>query len=188
MSASKAMFTEMQEQEVNEQRMPVLAKRSIYNISNDHLLLMQQIEDAEGEITEEMSASLAINEKELQAKAVSYGYIMRQYDYDIEQINQEVARLNKLSQAKVKVKEELKSRISDAMKAYNIEKIDHANLKLSFRKSKVLVIDDNAHIPVEYIKTKEVETVDKAGIKKAIEEGTEYSSIWIHENQNLQIK
>lgn len=173
---------------MEEQLIVAPAKRSIYNISNDHLQLMQEIENLEGEITPEIAEALQINQAELQTKAVSYGYVMRQYDFEIDQINQEVARLNKLAQAKAKVKDELKTRISDAMKAYNIEKIDHANLKLSFRKSKVLVIDENAHIPVEYIKTKEVETVDKAGLKKAIDEGAEFTGIWIHENSSLQIK
>lgn len=171
-----------------ENQTPIVRKKSIYNISYDHQVLMQQIEDSEGEITPEIGEQLAINEKELQEKAVSYGYVMKQYDFEIDQINAEIERLGKLASQKTKIKEELKTRIADAMIKFNIQKIDHANLKLSFRKSNALVINQDAHIPVEYIKTKEVETIDKAGLKKAVEEGQEFEGIWIIENQNLQIK
>lgn len=165
-----------------------LVKKSIYNIQNDHLILMQQIEDLEGLITPEIGEQLAINEKELQEKAVSYGYVIRQYDFEIDQISAEIARLSAISASKAKIKEELKSRISEAMLKFNIIKIDQSNLKLSFRKSDRLIIDDGAHIPTGYITTKEVETVDKAGLKKAIKEGAEFTGMWIDEVQHLQIK
>ena len=47
-------------------------KTSLYQIENEHLALMQQIENAEGEITEEIAEQLEINEGQLQSKSIAY--------------------------------------------------------------------------------------------------------------------
>lgn len=181
----KEEFMETREQEY---QLPVPRKKSIYNISYEHQLLMQEIEDNYGEITPEIGEQLAITEKELQEKAVSYGYVMKQYDFEIDQINKEVERLQKLAKSKEKIQSELKERISDAMIRFGIQKIDHANLKLSFRKSEQLVIDDDAKIPKKFIKKVTTEKTDNAAIKKAVQEGEKITGIRVITKQNLQIK
>jgi len=168
--------------------LPVPRKKSIYSISYDHQLLMQEIEDNEGEITPEIGDKLAINEKELQEKAVSYGYVMKQYDFEVAQIKSEIERLTALSKSKEAIKEQLKTRISDAMQKYNIQKIDHANLKLSFLKSDQIIIDEGAKIPKQFIKVKIVTTTDQAGLKKAIKEGEKFEGVRVMDKFNLQIK
>ncbi len=182
---TKDMFMETREQG---ELVPVIRKKSIYNIQSDHLLLMQMIEDLEGEITPEISEQLAINKADLEEKAVSYGYVMRQYDFEVDQINQEITRLTKIAASKSKIKEELKSRISESMLYFNVDKIEMNNLKLSFRQSESLIIDEGAHIPVEYITTVETEKIDKAEIKKDVKAGKEMLGIWIQKKQNLQIR
>lgn len=164
------------------------AKKSIYNIQEDYLRLMDEIEQAEGELSEELENRLTINQAELETKSVSYGYVIRQFDAEVDQINKEIERLTKLSSAKQKAQQGLKDRIKDAMLAHGITKIQQNNLTLSFRKSEQLIIDQGAHIPVEYISTKETEVIDKAGIKAAVKAGVEFTGIFIQENQNLQIK
>lgn len=163
-------------------------KKSIYNIHEDYLRLMDEIEQAEGELSEDLDKRLTINKAELETKSVSYGYVIRQFDAEVEQISKEIERLSKLSAAKTKAQQGLKDRIKDAMLAHGITKIQQNNLTLSFRKSEQLIIDQGAHIPIEYISTKETEVVDKAGIKAAVKAGAEFIGIFIQENQNLQIK
>lgn len=163
-------------------------KKSIYNIREDYMRLMDEIEANEGELTEDTESRLTITRDELEEKCVSYGYVMRQFDFEISQINEEISRLSKIATQKAKIKENLKIRISDAMLGFNILKVQKNNLTISFRKSSVLIIDQGAHIPVEYIATKEVETIDKKALKEAIQGGQEFLGIFIQENQNLQIK
>lgn len=176
-------------QEMNEQESyPVPAKRSIYNINNSYMELMQRIEDAEGIIDDEMSEALAITEKELQTKAVNYGYVMKQLDGEVELIDKEIERLTKMKKVKANTKDRLKTTIAESMQRFGIQRIENQNLTLSFKPSKTLVIQDEDLVPFEYLKTKEVITIDKAGLKKAVEQGAEYKGIWIQENSHLQIK
>lgn len=185
MGATKAMVIDMAN---GEGIVPIPAKKSIYNIQNDHLMLMSQIEELEGEITPEIEEQLALTQEEFEEKAVSYGYVIRQYDFEIKQVQEEIERLSSICAKKSKIKEELKSRIHEAMIRFCIEKIEKNNLKLSFRKSKQLIIDEDAVIPSNYITIKEVESVDKKALKEAIEEGSVFKGIYVFENKNLQIK
>jgi hypothetical protein len=188
MGKSKEMFGEIRQQEQQAQYEQLPVKKTIYNIHEDYMRLMSEIEYNEGEITPEINDKLAISKAELSEKAVSYGYVIRQYDFEIDQIKAEIERLSKIASRKDKIKADLKKRISDAMLSFNVLKIDQNNLSLSFSKSEVLIINAGAHIPVEYITTKNVETIDKKALKEAIKGGKEYLGIFIQENQNLQIK
>lgn len=189
MGQSKREFEELRQQEGNIAPVSAPAKKSIYNIHGDYLRLMDDIEANEGEITDEQDKLLSINREELEEKAVNYGYLMKQLDFDCQQITEEITRLSKISSQKERLKDNLKTRISEAMLGFNITKIQKNNLTLSFLKSEQLVIDDDATIPKRFIKTKEVETVDKKGLKEAVKIGeVKIPGIFILENQNLQIK
>lgn len=189
MSASKTLASEMAEETFAKvtNSLPVVAKKSIYNISNQYLELMQRIEDNDGEMDEELSEALAINEKELTTKAVNYTYIMKEYEDEASRVDREIERLTKIKNRAVKNREDLKARISEAMQKYGIEKIESGFAKLYFKKTKALVIQDETKVPSGYLKTKETTTIDKAGLKKAVEAGLQFEGIWIQENMNLQI-
>lgn len=183
---TKEMAMEMRERE---QQVPTVAKKSIYNIQGDYLRLMDAIEANEGELTKETEAELAITIEKLEEKAVSYGYCIRQFDFEIAQIVAEQERLNKIMIRKSKIKEVLKTRISEAMLHFNITKVQQNNLTLSFLKSEQLHIDEDAKIPKKYIKVKVTESIDKAGLKADTKSGAiKVEGIFIVENQNLQIK
>lgn len=172
---------------MEEQLIVAPAKRSIYNIQSDYLQLMQQIEDADGELSAELSEALAINEKELTTKAVNYSYIIKEYKEEADKAQREIDRITKLKVRAEKNAEELQNRISEAMQKFGIDKVESNFVKLYFKPSKTLVIGTDAKIPSGYMKSKEVETIDKAGLKKAIEQGAEFEGIWIQEKKNLQI-
>lgn len=167
---------------------PIVAKKSIYNIQQEYLDLMAEIEYYEGDLTPELAERLSINKEELETKSVNYGYVIRDNDFTVAQIDAEIERLTKIKKAKENATERLKITIADAMKAHGIEKVTNNNLTLSFRKSKVLVIEEGAKIPKKFIKKKITETADKTELKKAIEAGKTFLGIRIQENQNLQIK
>ncbi|MDB5144213.1 MAG: hypothetical protein JWQ66_2926 [Mucilaginibacter sp.] len=189
MTTSKEMFMDMR-QEQTEAIEYVPTKKSIYNISSDYMRLMDEIESNEGELTEDTESRLAITIDELENKAVSYGYIIRQYDFEMEQIAVEIARLNKISKGKLRIQSDLKNRISEAMLHFNMPKIQKNNLTLSFRKSEQLMIDEGAKVPKKFIKISEpVESVDKKALKEAVQsDEVKIEGIFILENQNLQIK
>jgi hypothetical protein len=188
---TKDAFMSLREQEQSETTgtQTGVAKKSIYNIQGDYLRLMDEIENNEGELTDDTENRLAITQEQLEEKAVSYGYCIRQFDFEIEQIAAEQARLSKIMIRKSKIQTELKKRISEAMLCFNITKVQQNNLTLSFLKSEQLHIDDDAKIPKKYLKSKIVESVDKAGLKADTKSGAiKVEGIFIVENQNLQIK
>lgn len=65
---------------------------------------------------------------------------------------------------------------------------ESAKVKVSFRKSESLEIDEGTMIPDEYLRFKEPD-VDKAALKIAVKSGTVHiDGVRIVENQNIQIK
>lgn len=64
---------------------------------------------------------------------------------------------------------------------------ESAKVKVSFRKSESLEIEEGTIIPDEYLRFKEPE-VNKTELKKAIKSGLHIDGVYISENKNIQIK
>jgi len=161
---------------------------NIYQISREFLQLAEALTESGGEILPEVETALAINKEELQTKAINYGYVIKSIDSDISTIDEEIDRLNSLKKAKNNALNRLKNTVIDAMILFDIHKVETPTLKLSLRESKSVEILDEEEIEARFIKTKEVKTVDKAGLKKAIESGELVSGAVLKTNQNLNIK
>lgn len=64
---------------------------------------------------------------------------------------------------------------------------ESAKVKVSFRKSESVEIEEGTIIPDEYLRFKEPE-VNKTELKKAIKAGLHIEGVYISENKNIQIK
>lgn len=82
----------------------------------------------------------------------------------------------------------LKGYISRSLNHAGFDKYEVADLKLSYRKSEQVIVEDESKIPREFIKAKTTESVDKTALKRAIKEGVVIDGACIQVNQNLQIK
>lgn len=163
-------------------------QKSMYQIRVDHLSLMQMIEESEGELTPEIEQALSLTQDEFNEKALSYALVVKHFDDETEIINKEIERLSaKLAQAEKK-KEVFKQTLSTAMQQFGVEKIETPTLKLSFRKSESVEIEDVNKIPLLYVEEKTVTSVSKNDIKKAIKAGEVVPGAKLITNQNLQIK
>jgi Gp157 protein len=165
-----------------------IEKRSLYNIRIDHLSILQEIEEMDGELTPELETALALTQDELQDKAISYGFVIKHFDNDIDIIEAEMKRLYSLKEKAQRRKEMFKTRLSEALQQFGVEKITTPLLKLSFRKSESVEITDGENIPDEYLDTKIVTTISKTRIKEAIKEGQIVKGAELVVKQNLQIK
>lgn len=161
---------------------------NLYNIKQEYLDILNQLEELEGEITPEIEQALIINQKDLQEKAVGYGFIIKRLDDDVSIIDAEIKRLQEYKKKSEARKELLEQRISEAMKLYNIEKVETPTLKLSFRKSESVEIEDENQVPKEYIKIKTTTSIDKVALKAAIKEGKVIAGATLIKKDNLQIK
>jgi hypothetical protein len=162
--------------------------QSIYQIKNEYQLIIAEVINNEGEITPELETALTINKEQLQSKAVDYCYVIKQLDYDCEQIDNEIARLNKLKKVRSNLTDRLKNTVSSAMQLFEVEKIETPLIKLSFRNSESVEITNESQLDACFIVTKTVTTPDKKAIKDAIKSGQLVCGATISYNKNLQIK
>ena len=161
---------------------------NIFLIQNEYQLLINQIIEAEGEITPELETALTINKEQLQSKAVDYSYVIKQLDGDCEQIDAELKRLQQLKKVRTNLADRLKDTISNAMNLYEVEKIETPLIKLSFRNSESVEITNESQLDACFIVTKTVSTPDKKAIKDAIKNGEIVTGATISYNKNLQIR
>lgn len=161
--------------------------KTLYNINNDYLELISQVEEAEGVLTSELEQALTINKSELEVKSIAYVEVIKQRESLNERIDNEIKRLQALKKSNDTLVSKLKNNLLNAVNLFG--NYEAGFIKLSTRKSKQVVIDyDVNDLPKQYKVVKVTETADKIAIKKAIESGETVYGCRIVENVNLTIK
>ena len=163
-------------------------KQSLYNIEQEYLEIANQLED--GELSQELETALAINEQQLQGKAVAYAYVIKGSEDTVTIIDQEIKRLTALKKVEQNKAKRLKESISNAMELYGITEIKTETLKLNFRRSEgVICTDIGVTLPSELCNViPETIKPDLTAIKAAIKEGIEVEGYEIETRYSLQIK
>ena len=144
---------------------------------------------SEGELTEEIENSLAINQNELQQKAIDYGYVIKSFESDINAIDSEIKRLQGLKTARNNAIKRMKDSVLEAMQIYGIEKVESPTLKLSIRNNPESVnLVNEYQIPDKFKKEKVTVTISKSEIKKALQDGEDVPGATLERSQTIQIK
>lgn len=165
---------------------------NLYDISNELREVYNKLENGEGidietgEISEDVANALVLSQQNLQTKAVDIGYVIKSFDDQIDLYEREIKRLTEIKDQMKKRKEWLKGNLSNAMQEFGIVEIKGKTLKLSFRKSESVEID-NFELLDDKFKRVKVEA-DKTAIKQALKSGEEVAGARLVENQNLQIR
>ena len=163
-------------------------KLTIYQIEKSYNQLAEELIDNGGELTPLLEEQLAITEEQLQNKSVAYSFVIKQMDDDVDIIDAEIKRLQALKKQREKASEYLKERIKHAMELFSIEEIKTPLVKINFRKSESVEVDDVNALPAAFKVVKVTEQADKAAIKAAIKDGVEVTGCRIETHRNLQIK
>jgi hypothetical protein len=163
-------------------------KLALYTIESEYRLLSDQIIANGGEVTEAEEAALQLNRENLETKSTAYGFITKELDYEIEVIDAEIKRLGDLKKSRVKTIDKLKERVSEAMHLYGIEEIKTPVMKINFRKSETVEIDNMAQLDQKFMVEKVTVSPDKTKIKEAIKAGETVEGARIETHQNIQIK
>lgn len=163
-------------------------KLSLYKIEESYLQLVEELIDNGGELTPELEEALKINKEDLTTKATNYGFVIKQLISESEIIDAEIDRLTELKKSRTKSIERLKSNMTMAMQLFGVDKIESPVLKISFRTSESVEIDDADSIPAEYMVTKITTQPDKVKLKAAIKAGELTIGAHIQVNHNIQIK
>jgi len=161
-------------------------KLSLYQITEEYLQIAEALK--EGEATPELETALALNEHNLQVKSVNYAYLVKDMQAENTAIDNEIERLTKLKAQRDNAITRLEDTVKAAMILYGIEKIESNNIKISFRKSTQVIIDDEESIPAKYKKKKVTLSVDKAGLNNDLNTGKKIKGARLQENKNIQIK
>lgn len=94
---------------------------------------------------------------------------------------QSFAERRKVTENKLK---SLKSYLTEVLDG---QKFETTQVKVSFRKSESLEIEEGAKVPEEFLKYKDPE-INKTELKKAVKGGLELEGVQIVQKQNVQIK
>jgi len=162
--------------------------KNIYNIQTEFLQLETQLIENEGELTPELETALQINKDELQIKGIQYGYVVKSLEDNIDAIDAEIKRLHGIKKSSLNVVDRLKNTLSNAMQIFGILELKTATLKINFRKSEVVIIEDLDLIDTKFIKTVTTFKPDKMEIKNLLKRGEFVSGASLQNNLNIQIK
>ena len=161
-------------------------KKSLYNIEQEYLEIANQLED--GDLSQELETALAINEQQLQGKAVAYAYVIKESEDDILILETRIKEWQKKLKAKKAIIEVLKKNVGNAMKLYGYHEIKTADVKLNFRRSEG-VVGSNDYLTDDLVTIiPEQRKPNLVAIKAAIKEGIEIEGYSIEERYSLQIK
>lgn len=163
-------------------------KLTIYQIEQSYNQLAEELMENGGELTPSLEEQLAITEEQLQNKSVAYSFVIKQMDADVDIIDAEIKRLQALKKQREKASEYLKERIKHAMDTFQIDEIKTPLVKINFRKSESVEVDDVNQLPAAFKVVKVTEQADKAAIKAALKDGVEVTGCRIETHRNLQIK
>ncbi len=103
---------------------------SLYNISQEYLNLLSEIEDLGGEITPEIEEKLSINRNEVEDKVRAYYFIKKQTEGEIEVISDEIDRLKSKIEEKGRLIDRLKKYVGNALILYG-DRGKSGNFKLT---------------------------------------------------------
>lgn len=159
----------------------------LFPIQQEYMRLMMQVEEAEGEITPEIEAALQFTEQRLQSEGAEVGYVIKSWQYMQDAVESEIERLNKMKAKLNKGKELLKTKLSQAMQQFGVERITGDTITISFRRSEGVEIIDESIVPLIY-KDQPPPTISKTRIKDDMKTGIVVPGVELVRRKNIQIK
>ncbi|WP_212005774.1 siphovirus Gp157 family protein [Chitinophaga sp. HK235] len=189
-------------------------KKSLFNIRQDHLSLLTEIEDADGLLTPELEERLRLTEDGFKEKAISYGFVIRKAEAESDTIAAEIKRLQQLKQQSDRKGELFRKMLDEGMQQFGMDKVDGDLLKIVYRRSKSLSLVDGfedsilKYFKISYEMRPDLEaeakesgimdltfncfdikiTPNKTRISDMLKGGIEIPGASIQEKSNLQIK
>ena len=161
-------------------------KLSLYDLTSEHRLICEALEEAGGEITPEIEAMLAINEQNFLTKAEGYAEIIAKYTLLAENAKTRKAQLDMVQKIAENTVRRMKERILGAMQEYGVQKVECGVHKFSIRSSKAVEITDETKIPNEYVKVST--TIDKSALRADLMAGVMVEGAELKENKSLTIR
>lgn len=148
-------------------------KKSLYHIREDHAAIIAQIEDQDGEITNEQLAALDLNGQDFNDKAISIAYAIRKARTRAAEAKAEKERCEQHQKSWENLEKKLKEYLITGMVDLGVRRVDSATLKMWLSPIKKVNITDMSLLP-DYAKTQPKAPPmepNKTHIKALIERG-----------------
>jgi len=161
---------------------------SIFKISNDRQQLINELIENGGELTPSLQLAFEITKDNFHTECEIGAYSLKEIEYKKYIIKEEINRFNQLLKSLEKAENTMRNNIETAMKLFEVDKIETPLIKISFRKSESVEVEDVNTLPALYKVVKVSESADKLKIKDAIKSGILIEGCSIKTNRNIQIK
>lgn len=144
----------------------------LYKLTDEIALITDTIIDAEGEISPELERRLDATKIEFKEKSTA----IAKWTFDIAgteaALDEEIKRLQHKKKVAANLQERLKAYVKSCMERSGIFKIESPTVTLAIQRNPPSIeIVDEEMIPVSFKNEKIIISIDKAGIKSAIEKG-----------------
>ena len=161
---------------------------ALYLIANEYKTAAQKLADLElpPEVVADTLESLS---GDLEVKAQNVAYMIRSFEADAAAVKQWAKDAAERAKAMEARAERLRDYLASNLMVAGIEKIDGPGVRIGWRKSSAVIIDEASLIPTEFMKTPEPPPAspDKKAIADAIKAGKEVSGAHVETRKNLQI-
>lgn len=133
-----------------------MSGKALYAIEAEYLEIIAAVEEADGEISEQLIDELTINQRDLERKCKGYHVVVTMLNGMNNAVDDEIERLTKIKEARVRGIERLKKNLLQALLLFGeqdkngVKRLEYDTLALSTRRSKGGVIIDN----LEKVETK----------------------------------
>ncbi len=95
---------------------------NLYQIQQEHLSIINVIEEGGGEVNDEIQQALQLTEEGFVQKATSIGYVLKHLEDNELIIKKEIERIGNLLKRNNKGYDYLKDRLKEAMVQFDVEK------------------------------------------------------------------
>lgn len=164
-------------------------QNSLYQITNEMGLLLEEISTAEGEITPELEAKLSqVNIALVEKTDDIVAWVNYQEDL-MELAKKRIGELSQFIHRTGGKLEKFDSYVDTCLKKFGTNKLEGKLCSISKRKpSQVVNVFDETLIPMDFIKIPEPKpAVQKTEIAKALKAGIEVPGAKLEESQNVSI-
>lgn len=159
---------------------------TLYELTSEHHLIMDALEEAGGEITPEIEQMLAINEENFVTKAEGYAEVITKYAHISANAAERIKQFQLVKKIADNAERRMKERLQSAMEEYGLTKVECGLRKLSLRTSQAVEITDEAKLPNEYIKV--ATSVDKSALRADLLAGVVVEGAELKTNKSLTIR
>lgn len=159
---------------------------TLYEIKECFREWQNKIVQQDGEITDEDMEEFANLQVIAEDKIEAYAVIIKEKNAELVMYSNEIKRLQEEKQKLARVIERMTNALDDFMREQRKDKFTSAKAKVTYRKSIIVDIAENAEIPNDFLSIKA--EPDKASIKQFLQDGHIIYGCSLVERNNLQVK